>query len=186
VISPYEKFVASQGSRTTPLPGTVRQRKGTGGSGTHQPKKPLRGAPNDKSDGKVNAQIADRILIIRWLSVRGAAAKIDASTDTIERRAIPWQDTPVAYSIRYKYLVLDEGGERTRRYFEPDLEALIHAPDSLPVGSRPRIIPRYVPSKRNGDPKRCRGAALEGSGSNKISNRDFSQTNTEHPTAKTK
>lgn len=91
-----------------------------------------------------NGQSINRLNITIWLSPREAAKKLSCSTDTIERRAIPWQENAVRYKIRFKFLVLDEGGEPTRRYFEPDLEALLVAPNILPMPSRQRLIPRFV------------------------------------------
>ena len=60
-----------------------------------------------------------------WLSRKGAAEKLDVSVDTIERRAIPWQDYPVPGRLRYKYLKLGEETRQERRYCEEDLEALL-------------------------------------------------------------
>jgi hypothetical protein len=45
--------------------------------------------------------------------------------DTIERRAIPWQDDPVPGKLRYKHLKLGEETRQERRYCEEDLEALL-------------------------------------------------------------
>ena len=60
-----------------------------------------------------------------WLSRKGAAEKLDVSVDTIERRAIPWQDEPVLGKLRYKYLKLGEETRQDRRYCEEDLDALL-------------------------------------------------------------
>ena len=60
-----------------------------------------------------------------WLSRKGAAEKLDVSVDTIERRAIHWQDEPVPGKLRYKYLKLGEETRQERRYCEEDLEALL-------------------------------------------------------------
>ena len=60
-----------------------------------------------------------------WLSRKGAAEKLDVSVDTIERRAIPWQDELVLGKLRYKYLKLGEETRQERRYCEEDLEALL-------------------------------------------------------------
>jgi hypothetical protein len=79
-----------------------------------------------------------------WYAVAGAAAKIDASTSSIERRAIQWQDEPVPFKCRYLVLVWDEGGELDRRYFEGDLEAVLYEPTCLPTASRARLRPRFV------------------------------------------
>src|ERR1017187_5800388 len=63
-----------------------------------------------------------------WLSAKEAARKLSVSTDTIERRAIPWQKSAVEYRIRYKLMQLDKGGEEVRRYSEPDCEAFRREP----------------------------------------------------------
>lgn len=109
------------------------------------------GSANGRTDtlsrngsSRQNAQSINRLDITIWLSPKEAAKKLSCSTDTIERRAIPWQENAVRYKIRFKLLVLDEGGEPTRRYFEPDLEALLIAPNVLPMPSRRRLIPRFV------------------------------------------
>ena len=60
-----------------------------------------------------------------WLSRREAARKISVSTDTIERRSVPWRPEPVPGKLRYKLLKLGEDTWRERRYFEPDVEALL-------------------------------------------------------------
>ena len=62
-----------------------------------------------------------------WLSRREAARKISVSVDSIQRRAIWWQDEPVPGKLRYKLLKLGEDTWRERRYFEPDVEALLEA-----------------------------------------------------------
>ena len=86
----------------------------------------------------------DRINVTVWLSAKEAAKKLSVSTDTIERRAIPWQDAGEQYKVRYKYLVLDGGAEPVRRYYEPDVEALLCEPRLLPVASRVRLAPRRL------------------------------------------
>ena len=60
-----------------------------------------------------------------WLSRREAAAKVSVSVDTIERRSVPWQEEPVPGKLRYKLLKLGEDTRQERRYFEPDIEALL-------------------------------------------------------------
>jgi len=85
---------------------------------------------------------ASRINITIWLSAKEAARKRSVSTDTIERRAIPWQDAGAPYKVRYKLLVLDEGAEPIRRYYEPDVEALLCEPKRLPTTSRVRLAPK--------------------------------------------
>lgn len=61
-----------------------------------------------------------------WLSRREAARKISVSVDTIERRSVLWQDEPVPGKLRYKRLCLGEDTRQERRYFEPDIEALLN------------------------------------------------------------
>ena len=60
-----------------------------------------------------------------WLSRKCAAEKLDVLVDTIERRAVPWQDEPVPGRLRYKCLKLGEETRQERRYCEEDLEALL-------------------------------------------------------------
>jgi hypothetical protein len=60
-----------------------------------------------------------------WLSRKEAARKVSLSVDTIERRSVPWQDEPVPGKLRYKLLKLGEDTRQERRYFEPDVEALL-------------------------------------------------------------
>jgi len=62
-----------------------------------------------------------------WLSRKEAARKVSLSVDTIERRSVPWQDEPVPGKLRYKLLKLGEDTRQERRYFEPDVEALLVA-----------------------------------------------------------
>ena len=62
-----------------------------------------------------------------WLSRKDAAKKISVSVDTVERRAHPWQDDRVLGRIRFKLLRLGEDTRQERRYFEPDVEALLVA-----------------------------------------------------------
>ena len=50
-----------------------------------------------------------------WLSRNDAAKKISVSPDTIERRAIPWQEERVPNRIRFKLLKLGEGTRQQRR-----------------------------------------------------------------------
>ena len=70
-------------------------------------------------------QLFMNVLSRNWLSRKGAAEKLDVSVDTIERRAIPWQDEPVPGKLRYKCLKLGEETRQDRRYCEEDLEALL-------------------------------------------------------------
>jgi hypothetical protein len=75
--------------------------------------------------------------IFIWLSAKDAGKKISRHPDTINRRGIPWPpegkyghhpDERIPYKLRFKYLVMDEGGEPEKRYFEPDLEAMLQDP----------------------------------------------------------
>jgi|GEM_PF-1133227 len=84
-------------------------------------------------------RIVDRIHVQLWLSVKEAAHKLDVSTDTIERRAIPWQPESQPYKVRYKNLVLDKGGNPTRRYYEPDLEKWMYEPRT----TQSQLTPRF-------------------------------------------
>lgn len=63
----------------------------------------------------------------QWLSLSGAAAFLDVSTETIGRRAIPWpeDDQPVPGRLRWKFLKLGEDTRMERRYYVPDLDALM-------------------------------------------------------------
>ena len=70
-------------------------------------------------------QLFMNVLSRNWLSRKGAAEKLNVSVDTIERRAIPWQDDPVPGKLRYKCLKLGEETRQDRRYCEEDLEALL-------------------------------------------------------------
>jgi hypothetical protein len=58
-------------------------------------------------------------------SRKAAAAKISVSEDTIDQRALEWQHEPAPGRIRLKRLKLGEDTRQERRYFEPDVEALL-------------------------------------------------------------
>lgn len=60
-----------------------------------------------------------------WQSASGAAKFLDVSADTIHRRAIPWHESQVQGKIRFKLLKLGDGTRMERRYYKPDLEALL-------------------------------------------------------------
>lgn len=64
--------------------------------------------------------------LIPWLSLGGIAAYIDVSTDTVLRRAIPWQDLPVRGKIRFKHLKLGDGTRQERRYYAQDATDLLN------------------------------------------------------------
>ena len=61
-----------------------------------------------------------------WLSAREAGRKISRSHDYINKRGIPFQDTPVQGLIRFKLL----DGEK--RYLEDDIENLLQMPPTRP------------------------------------------------------
>lgn len=60
-----------------------------------------------------------------WLSLSGAAEYLDVSTDTLGRRATEWQNEPVVGKVRWKYLKLGDNTRMERRYYAPDLDALL-------------------------------------------------------------
>ncbi len=60
-----------------------------------------------------------------WKCLSGGADHIDVSADTILRRAIPWSDEPVPGKVRFKYLKLGVDTRQERRYYVPDLDALL-------------------------------------------------------------
>lgn len=63
-----------------------------------------------------------------WMTKAEAAAHLVLSVDTIERRGIPWQEDPVQFKIRVKYLCLGEGTRELPRYFRADVDALLATP----------------------------------------------------------
>jgi hypothetical protein len=77
-----------------------------------------------------------------WLSPREAAKKLSVSTDTVSRRGIEWQDSPVPFRMRFKLIVLDESAEGERRYFEPDVEAMLVNP--APRSKGPQLVPTFT------------------------------------------
>jgi hypothetical protein len=81
-----------------------------------------------------------------WLALESAAAYIDVSPDTIKRRRIPWQEEPVRHRIRFKLLELGDGTRSKRRYYRPDLEALLVGP---PIhAGRPQKLDSQQPGYR--------------------------------------
>jgi len=75
-----------------------------------------------------------------WLSSKVAAQRITMSRDTIERRGIPWCEDFIPGKIRYKELELGEGTRQPRRYYEPDVEALLVTPKAMErLGARSLI-----------------------------------------------
>ena len=87
----------------------------------------------------------DRIQWNVWLSRREAGKKLSVSPDTVERRGVEWQDEPVPHRVRYRFLVLDEDAEPERRYYEPDVEALIFRREHLPPAARLRLTATFLP-----------------------------------------
>lgn len=78
----------------------------------------------------------------RWLKLKSLANLLRVSSDTVERRAIPWQQTPVPHRLRYKWLRLDPTAELERRYYLPDAIRFLQEP---PSRSTPRrFSPRFV------------------------------------------
>jgi hypothetical protein len=64
----------------------------------------------------------------KWLPKTTAAEVIGVSTDTIDRRSIPWQDEPEPFKIRYKLLRLGPANQPFRRFCEADVIALLVNP----------------------------------------------------------
>jgi hypothetical protein len=62
-----------------------------------------------------------------WLSASGSAEFLDVSPDTIARRGTQWpkDGNPVPGKVRWKKLKLGEGTRMEKRFFRPDLEALL-------------------------------------------------------------
>ena len=65
-----------------------------------------------------------------WLSRKDAAKKIGVSVQTIQRRAIAWEVDGgfIPGKVRFKLLKLDDDTRQERRYYEPDVEALLVTP----------------------------------------------------------
>jgi hypothetical protein len=61
----------------------------------------------------------------RWFALSTAAKYLDVSEDTINRRGIPWQDSPSPGKLRWKQLKLGEGTRMERRYLRENLDALL-------------------------------------------------------------
>jgi site-specific recombinase XerD len=59
-----------------------------------------------------------------------AAALIDVPDKTIVSLAVPWQATPEPHRIRFRVLNLGACTEGEPRFFVPDLESLLHGPNS--------------------------------------------------------
>ena len=76
-----------------------------------------------------------------WYRGKEGSEFVGISRDTLEHRAIPWQPQPVPFKVRFKLLVLDEGAEPVRRYYRPDLEALLL--ESYNDGAAVRLKPKW-------------------------------------------
>jgi hypothetical protein len=63
-----------------------------------------------------------------WLRCSEMCAYLGVSRPTIERRRVPYQPDFVPHRIRYKELLLDEGGTSEPRYFKPDADAMLRDP----------------------------------------------------------
>ena len=63
-----------------------------------------------------------------WMSGKEAADLVGVSRDAIERRAMPWQEDPIPFRVRFKLLQLDGATKPMRRYFKADVEALLRNP----------------------------------------------------------
>ncbi len=75
-----------------------------------------------------------------WMRAKDAGGYLGVSRDTIERRALAWQDEPVKGRIRFKLLQLE--GEPVRRYFKADVDALLRNP--LASSGAVSMVPRFV------------------------------------------
>lgn len=76
-----------------------------------------------------------------WLRCKTIAEILDVSRDTVERRAIPWQDHPVRHCFRYKLLELSPDTDPERRYYLPDVKTFLVNP--LPATQPVRLNPRF-------------------------------------------
>lgn len=63
-----------------------------------------------------------------WLSRKETAKQLAKSVDTVSRWAVPWSNDFVEGKIRWKWLVLDAGGRKLRRYFRPDVAVMLPMP----------------------------------------------------------
>jgi hypothetical protein len=79
-----------------------------------------------------------------WLKASKAAERIGVSDDTIARRGIPAaDDTPYTpYKIRYRLLQLDGNSAGERRYYEPDVLAMLRNPP--PRSRGPQLAPTFT------------------------------------------
>ena len=86
--------------------------------------------------------------IAMWLGGKEAAMYIGFSRDYVEARAIPWQDDYLPFRVRYKHAIGEQGGQPTRRYYRPDLDALLVNPKTP---SRSLYRPRFQKRPGVGD-----------------------------------
>ncbi len=73
-----------------------------------------------------------------WLKRKDAARKISVSGDTIERRAVPWCENFIPGKVRWRP---DDQDRNHRRYFEPDLEAMLANPKRMQLPAAWTLIP---------------------------------------------
>jgi len=98
----------------------------------------------------MNVISADSPDLADWLLVKEAAALVKKHPDTVKRRAIPWEDKPVAGMIRYAD---DIWGKR--RYYRPDMFVMV-VPDAevekktrqRRLFSRVRLLPAAFVERR--------------------------------------
>ena len=113
---------SSQGNKETDQPKPKESDSEKAGNVPPQPKQTGQGR-NRRRNHKGNGSDAD---IPQWYTRKSAAAFLDVSVDTIERRAIPWSLDPVPGRLRYRLLRLGENTREGRRYYGADLEALLN------------------------------------------------------------
>src|ERR1700690_711991 len=72
-----------------------------------------------------------------WVKCVTVADYLDVSRDTIERRAIEWDDKVgyVPHRFRYRLIELNEGKPGQRRYYFADAEAFLRNPPSRRKGT---------------------------------------------------
>jgi len=86
--------------------------------------------------------------IATWLGGKEAGMYIGFSRDYVEDRAVPWQDDLIPFKVRFKHVIGNEGAEPVRRYYRPDLDALLVNPQTPSRGAyRPRF--NKGPGKRS-------------------------------------
>ena len=83
-------------------------------------------------------QPLERCDTTEWLRRKDAARKISVSGDTIERRAVPWCENFIPGKVRWRP---DDQDRNHRRYFEPDLEAMLVNPKRMQLPAAWTLIP---------------------------------------------